>query len=153
MTISLEEHVARAIFNAYEDNFTWDDFENQHPHYMRHASAAIAAVLEYGEPANGVCNKCGYCGPVERHGFDQGRHPNCNYAASIVPPPDAASIRESERAACEAITRERLAMAEKEKQRAYHNTPEAMAYWEGQHDASSEVLDAIAARKGKGDGK
>lgn len=64
------------------------------------------AVREYGEPANGVCNKCGYCGPVERHGFDQGRHPNCNYAASIVPPPDAASIRESERAACEAIAAE-----------------------------------------------
>jgi hypothetical protein len=135
--MTIEEHVARAIAN---DGVNWDNgapFGSRKAGWIKMARAAIAAVREYGEPVNGVCNKCGYWGPVERYGLDQGRHPNCNYAASIVPPPDPDSIRESERTACEAIAREHAELTGDERVRR----------------VSEAIVSDIAARKGNGEGK
>jgi hypothetical protein len=64
---------------------------------------------------------------------------------------DPASIRESERAACEAIARDwssrYRAFAEPMKK------PTTRAYFDKAADAAGQVADAIAARKVKGEGR
>jgi hypothetical protein len=115
MNISLEEHVARALAEA-DGNLPdwWDRCQESNRHYfIIRALAAIAAVREYGE--------------AEADKW-------IDYAAELEG--QRASIRESERAACEAIAREEV-----EANDYTHRGP------------AVRIADAIAARKGKGEGE
>ena len=51
---------------------------------------------------------------------------------------------EAMRARCEEIARERLSMAENEKQRSFYHS-QVVLYWDGQHNAADAIADAIAA--------
>jgi hypothetical protein len=132
MTISLDEHVARAITAIAYPQSPWDDKDCCTPsmkkHALRKARAAIAAVREY-EVAKPAC-PCG----IRPENFticSAGTCGVCQAARAIYP-----SIRESERAACEAIADEEVDRCTRE----------------GRSElAAFRIRDALAARKGKGE--
>jgi hypothetical protein len=124
MTISLEEHVARAIAVAYAD------FGNSASQMAR---AAIAAVREWDVSERAVAEVARVtCLPLDE------------MRAALA----TDSIRESERAACEAICQSVM-----QNWRASFKEGASGVAARNQASGAEQCLNAIAARKGKGDGK
>jgi hypothetical protein len=137
MTISLKEHVARAIEGCTSHNLPKTTFDNM-------ARAAIAAVREYEGDAEEVSMSM-FVSSAEKRRYEMGMKDKAN------------RIRESERAACEAIAHGFSLEANQGRNRlkvsptwADDQTPSDV-YNLGADDASTFIAADIAARAGKGD--